>query len=111
MPVVEPEVVSMNDALGEQIILQGTLNRFGNEPHTFLGLLVTPDTPPVLASTAGRVLEMHDERVFALEGDLVSELNRHQGQRLTIRGVLSEASESALIPPVIRIESYTRESD
>ena len=111
MPVVEPEVVSVNEAVGEQLIVEGVLNRFGNEPHTFLGILVTPDTPPVLGSSEGRVLALDDERVFALEGELASEVNRYQGQRLTIRGVLSEASESALIPPVMQIESYTRESD
>jgi hypothetical protein len=106
----------MTDAVGERVIVSGTLNRFGNEPHTFLGVLVTPETPPVLDSTDGRlrdgrVLVLDRERVFELEGDLVSELDRYQGQRVTVHGVLSSGTRNALPPAVVFVEAYTTESE
>ena len=102
----EPSVVPLSEAVGEQVVIRGTLNRYGNEPHTFLGVLVAAGHPPEAEGPPRRVIDVDREILFRLEGELEFELNEYQGREITVRGELLHASASPGLPPVVRIASY-----
>lgn len=104
-PGVRPE-----EAVGTTVVVCGRIAVYGNEPHTYPGLLARPEEQPECtrgedALTAGR-LRLADERVFRIEGEPASELRALQGRRASIVGVLESAGAPPAPPPLLRVESY-----
>lgn len=86
--------------------VEGTINRYGSEPSTFLGLLATADRELELVAGEPRIVEVDDELLFRLTGDLADELDRFQGRRAVVTGELVAAPQARGLPPVIRVASY-----
>lgn len=108
-PVLDPGV-RPEEAFGTTVVVCGRIAVFGNEPHTYLGLLARPEEQPECtrgddALTAAR-LRLADERVFRIEGEPAAELRALQGRRASVVGMLESTGEPPAPPPLLRVESY-----
>ena len=108
-PRVRPE-----EAVGTTVVVCGRIALYGNEPHTYVGLLALPEeqsecTGGENALTAGR-LRLAGETVFRIEGELASGLESLQSRRASVVGVLEAAGEPPAPPasPARRIVSASR---
>jgi hypothetical protein len=104
-PRVRPE-----EAVGTTVVVCGRIALYGNEPHTYVGLLARPEEQPECtadddALTAGRLL-LEDDTVFRIEGEPASELQSLQSRRASVVGELESAGEPPAPPPLLRVESY-----
>lgn len=104
-PGVRPE-----DAVGTTVVVCGRIAVYGNEPHTYVGLLARPEEQPECtggedALAAGR-LRLAEELVFRIAGEPAPELRALQGRRTSVVGVLESAGEPPAPPPLVRVESY-----
>lgn len=106
----EPQVIPVNEAVGLTVRVRGVVNRYGNVPHTFLGLLVEPDELLEIVAD-GRRAQVPDGTVFELAGDATPELDRYQGRLVEVEGVLAGWREPPGPLPVILVERYERAAE
>ncbi len=104
----EPEVIPMDEAVGREVRVRGVLNRYGNEPHTWLGLFVEPDDPPEVEPGSGRLASLPRETVFELVADetVTRGLAGLVGREIVVQGELENWPEEQLMRPRIAVAEY-----
>ena len=104
----EPEVIPMDEAVGREVRVRGVVNRYGNEPHTWLGLLVDPDEPPEVEPGSGRLASLPRETVFELVADeaAMPGLAALAGRKVVVTGELVAWPEDRLVRPRIAVAEY-----
>ncbi|MFW5688885.1 MAG: hypothetical protein ACOC1U_04860 [Spirochaetota bacterium] len=106
LPAPEPRPIELEEAVGEMLVVEGTINLYGNVPHTFLGLLAAPDGELEVVGGEPRAVAADDALLFRLQGKLTPELERLQGRRVVARGELLGAGAPPALPAVLRVMSY-----
>ena len=98
--------------VGDQVELEGTIDLYGNEPRTFVAILVMQEDNPDFIPTGellivrGEDAPMPTEFLFRLAGDLVDRLSRLQRSTVRIVGTFVEPAVGPGFPAVIEVESF-----
>ena len=105
MAVSEPREIALAEAVGETVTLCGRLARYGNEPHSYLAILVDPASPPRVERDSDTRVRLERETLFRLRTDVESTLNPNQGREIRVTGVVERAASPGM-PAEIRVVSW-----
>ena len=104
---------SVPAAVGDTVELVGIIGVYGNEPRSYLAILVNQDEnegflpgPDVAYMPDADETERAAEYLFRLAGDLTEELRHLQRRTVRIVGTITERAIGPGFPAVIEVESY-----
>jgi hypothetical protein len=98
--------------VGDQVVITGVLELFGNEPHTYLGLVIDLDQNPgiVLDPTSGTDTSTNREIVIRVDGELTDAMSDLIRKTIRVEGELTEAAQGPGLPAVVVVTDYAVEN-
>ena len=110
--------------VGDHVVMTGVLELFGNEPHTYLGLVIDLDKNPGIvlgaalqtaAGDAGLSANTADESlnreiVIRVDGELTDAMSDLIRKTIRVEGELTEAAQGPGLPAVVVVTDYAVEN-